>query len=226
MRSRRPSDVATAARRDFPAVVRRAVHDLTQPLQAVRMMLDLPDVVVADHRELPRKLDAALAEIDQRLTQLQALARQCDEDAAESEAARSCLFGDAVALARRVRPELWGDGMVRVINSGRGVRLPPCAVAWVLNVLVDNARRARPRTRVLVGARGDGRWIVVADDGEGIVPEALAVLNEALEGGNGAVLGGGLSLARLLVSRWEGAWRTASRPGCGTRISFSTGECA
>ncbi len=97
---------------------------------------------------------------------------------------------------------------------------PPRDAATVLNALVENARGARAR-RIVVGARGDARRIVVADDGEGMSGEALAALAGALAGGgcrapgrrsvSGAVAGGGVG----------GVWSLRSRPSAGTRIAFS-----
>ncbi len=112
------ADVAAAARRDFPAAVRRAAHDLTQPLQAVRMMLDLPGALVDDGRGLPGKVDRALAEIDRRLTQLQRLARRLD-GGAEAEPPRPASLAEIVDLARRDRPDLWDGGCVVPPPDGR-----------------------------------------------------------------------------------------------------------
>jgi len=223
MPPRRP-DIPAAARRDLPAAVRRAVHDLTQPLQALRMMLGLPGVVAADARDLPGKLETALDELDARLAQLQALARALDP-CGETEPPREVPFSDLVALARRLNPRIW-RGAVRVLNPACPVRVPPRAAAWVLSALVDNAVRARPRSRVVVGPRCGGRWIVVADDGDGMTPEACGDLAESLAGGPGAGLGGGLSLSRLLVGGWGGTWRLSSRPAGGARIAFSTAAAA
>ncbi|MGE4529587.1 MAG: ATP-binding protein [Rhodospirillaceae bacterium] len=220
----RDPDISAAARRDLPGVVRRAVHDLTQPLQALRMMLALPGVVAADARDIPGKLGSALDELDSRLAQMQALARALNP-VAETEPPRAVPFLDLVALARRVNPAPW-RGAVRVLNPSCPVRVPPRAAAWVLAVLVDNAARARPRSRIVVGPRCGGRWIVVADDGDGMTAEACGDLADALAGGPGAGLGCGLSLARLLVGGWGGAWRVSARPGGGMRIAFSTATAA
>jgi len=221
MTHRKP-DIAAAAHRDLPGTVRRAVHDLTQPLQALRMILGLPGVVVDDARGLPGKIDGALDELEARLAQLQALARVLD-DGADTEAPRVVSFADLVVLARRIAPAAWqGAVPVRVINPACLVRVPPHAAAWVLSVLVDNATRARPRSRIVVGPRCGGHWILVADDGDGMTSEGCDEMMDALVGGFGKGLGGGLSLARLLVGGWGGAWRVSSHPGSGARIAFST----
>lgn len=220
----RVPDIPAAARRDLPGAVRRAVHDLTQPLQALRMMLALPGVVVADARGIPGKLEGALDELDVRLAQMQALARALDP-AAGIEPPRVLPFSDLVALARRLNPAPW-RGAVRVLNPSCPVRVPPHAAAWVLSALVDNAARARPRSRIVLGPRCGGRWVLVADDGDGMTAAACGDLAEALAGGPGAGLGGGLSLARLLVGGWGGTWQVSARPGGGARIAFSTATSA
>lgn len=214
----RRADAADAARRDFPAVVRRAAHDLTQPLQAVRMMLDLPGVLADDGRGLPGKVNRALAELDRRLTQLQRLARRLD-GGAEAEPPRPVFLAEIIDLARSDRPDLW-DERTRCPTPARTVVAAPRDAAMVLNALVENARRARAR-RIVVGARGDGRRIVVADDGEGMSAGALAALAGALAGGDAAPLGGGLFLSRLLVAGWGGGWSLRSRPSAGTCVAFS-----
>lgn len=211
-------------RKLFPMVVRRAVHDLNQPLQALRMMLELPGVVADDGRGIPNKLSAALTELEARLAQMQALARALGGDV-EDEAPKRFPFGDVVAMARRQRPDLW-DGSVRIVvaNPACPVRLPLRAAAWCLNALVDNARRARPRSRVVVGPREGGRRIVVADDGDGMNRALLAQLQGALGGGDAAVLGVGLTLASVLVGRWNGTWQVGATDGGGACVGFSTAD--
>lgn len=215
MPTRRPP----AARKGLPAVLRRAVHDLNQPLQAVRMMVEIPGVIAEDSRGIPQKLGGALTELEARLAQIGALARALDADA-DAEPVRAVGFAEVVALARRIRPEIWERGdAVRVGNPGAIVRVPPRAAAWCLNSLVDNARRARAR-RIVVGPRAG--WIVVGDDGGGMSRAMLAQMRRALGGGDGAFLGVGLALASALVATWGGGWRADSTEGRGTCIGFST----
>lgn len=218
-----PNRRDTAARKVFPVVVRRAVHDLNQPLQALRMMLELPGVVADDGREIPKKLSSALAELESRLAQMQALARVLDGAAAD-EAPQRVPFVDVVAMARRQRPELWSGAVrVAVVNGASPVRLPLRAAAWCLNALVDNALRARA-TRVVVGPREGGRRIVVADDGDGMNRALLTQVRKALDGGDAAILGVGLTLASALVSRWGGGWHVAASDGGGACVGF-TADC-
>lgn len=200
-----------SVKKALPQVMRRAAHDLAQPVQALRMILGLPGVVAEDGRELPRKLDAALIEVEARLAQMQALARALD-GAAEAEPIRPVPFAEVVALARRLRPDLWADPRLRLANLGCVLHLPPRAAAWCLNALVDNARRARAKSRILVGARASG-WMVVADDGDGMNRATLAALRRALGGGDAATLGSGLALAAALAAGWGGAWRVEAGAG-------------
>lgn len=215
-----PDRTRASVKKALPLVMRRAAHDLTQPVQALRMMLGLPGVVAEDGRELPRKLDAALVEVEARLAQMQALARVLD-GAAEAEAARPVRFADVVALARRMRPELWGDPLLRVVGATRPLALPPRAAAWCVNALLDNARRARPKSRIVVGVRAGERRVVVADDGDGMNRATLAALRRALGGGDAGGLGIGLALAAALVAEWGGDWRVDARDGGGACVGFS-----
>ncbi len=216
-----PNRRDTATRKAFPAVVRHAVHDLNQPLQALRMMIELPGVVADDGRGLPGKIAAALAELEARLAQMQALARVLDgTDDAEVPALVG--FADVVAMARRQRPELWGGAVrVAVANGACRVRVPLRAAAWCLNALVDNALRARA-SRVVAGPREGGRRIVVADDGDGMSRARLAQVRKALDGGDAAALGIGLTLAATLAARWDGIWRVDATDGGGACVGFST----
>lgn len=215
-----PERTKAPVKKALPQVMRRAAHDLTQPLQALRMILGLPGVVAEDGRELPRKLDAALVEVEARLAQMQALARVLD-GASETEAPRPVRFGEIAALARRLRPELWADPLVRVVNAAAVLELPPRAAAWCVNALLDNARRARPKSRVVVGAHAGGRRVVVADDGDGMNRATLAELRRALGGGDARCFGTGLSLAAALVAEWGGGWRVEARDGGGACFGFS-----
>ena len=215
-----PNRRDAAARKVFPVVVRRAVHDLNQPLQALRMMIELPGVVVDDGRGIPKKLGCALAELESRLAQMQALARVLD-GAVDDETPVLLPFSDVVAMARRQRPDLWsGDVPVAVVNGACPVRLPLRAAAWCLNALVDNALRARA-SRVLTGPREGGRRIVVADDGDGMNRALLAQVKKALDGGEAPILGVGLTLAAALVARWGGGWRVDAVDGGGACVGFS-----
>ncbi len=201
------------SRRDFPAAVRRAAHDLAQPFQALRMMLELPGVVADDGRGLPGKLARALAEMERRLTLLQRLARRLD---GEAEPSGQPHLAEIVDIARADRPDLW-DGRVRCRNGGCVLPVPPHEAALVLNALVENAGNAHAR-RIVVGARAGGRRIVVADDGDGLDAAARDALVAALAGDGAEVLGGGLFLARLLVAGWGGGWKLASRPAGGACV--------
>ncbi len=214
-----------AAKKAFPVVVRHAVHDLTQPLQALRMLLGLPGVVAEDSRELPRKLDAALTEMEARLAQVQALARVLD-GSTDVETPRLVSLADVLALARRGRPELWADPLIRVRNPDAVLNLPPRAAALCLNALVDNARRARPKSRIVVGPREGGRRLIVLDDGDGMNRATAARIARALAGGEASVLGVGLALAASLVAGWAGEWRVASTEGVGSIVGFSAANPA
>lgn len=218
-----PDRVRTSVKKALPLVMRRAAHDLTQPVQALRMILGLPGVVAEDGRELPRKLGAALDEVEARLAQMQALARILD-GGAEVEPPRPTRFADVLALARRLRPELWG-APARILNPQCELLLPPRAAAWCLNALVDNARHARPKARIVVGARASG-WVVVADDGDGMNRATLAALRRALGGGDAQGLGTGLALAAALVAGWGGGWRVEARAGGGASFGFSAAASA
>ena len=209
-------EMREAVLRSLPVVVRHAIHDLSQPLQAMRMMTGIAGVVVDDGRGIPAKLQAALEETEVRVAALQTLARALSDGITMMP--REGTLADLAALCRRARPDLWrGEPMPRVVAPGRKVCVPQAAAAQVIAALLDNARAARPKTRILVGVR-DGR-IWVGDDGYGMATPAR--LETVLNARTAGPLGVGLSLSMLLVGAWGGTWRVRSREGAGTLIGFS-----
>jgi len=216
-------------REAFPTTVRQAVHDFTQPLQALRMMLGLPGVVVDDARKLPQKVEDALEELDMQMNQLHTLARVLD--GAGLPPAELKPFAQTLEMAVHLAPSLWQSndtsrkGELHVYGRDCPMCLPTGNAAWIVNVLLDQAWRTRPKSRIIVGSRSYGKWVIVADDGDGMSEGAArdleATLNDVHVGARQVALTSGLLLARLMVAGWGGSWRVISKPGKGSVFAFS-----
>lgn len=220
MSAAKKAQMQASARVAFPTTVRHAIHDLSQPLQALRMMLGLPGVVVDDQRGLSGKVDTALAEIDLQLSQLHTLSRLIDTE--KYGTVEVLPFAKTLDYAEQLSPELWQKlKSIRVYGRDCPMLLPSRNAAWTLNAVLDYALRTRPKTRIVVGARSYGKWVIVADDGDGMTQDNAEALEQTLNGGHEVSLGSGLLLARLMVAGWDGHWRVISKEGKGTVIAFS-----
>jgi signal transduction histidine kinase len=109
-------------------------------------------------------------------------------------------------------------------GGGRQARIDPeelqVAVACLLENAVD-AVQAKGRGVVAVSSPDGGEnqaILEIADDGEGLTPEAGAKLFEAFFSTRPGRLGLGLNVARRLARRWGGEVTVAPRPPHGTRV--------
>ena len=93
-------------------------------------------------------------------------------------------------------------------------------VKEVLVNLLENARNADAK-RVTVQIAANGRQLVVADDGRGVPPEALAHVFEPTFSTTSSGAGLGLAISRRLVESWGGAITLESEPGKGTRVTLT-----
>jgi signal transduction histidine kinase len=90
----------------------------------------------------------------------------------------------------------------------------------LLNIL-ENARLANAR-RVDIVVRREGQHvsIIVADDGEGIAPEALPRIFEPHFSTRTSGSGLGLAISRRLIEGWGGSISVTSERGKGTRVQI------
>ncbi len=197
--------IKAQSRDAFPSAVRQAVHDISQPLQALRMMVGLPGVVTDDQRHLPDKVDYAVSEIDRQLTQLHTLARVLDAD--HLGQAETLRFSETLSYAQQVSPDLWQQGQsIRIYGKHRQIKLPSRNGAWVLNALLEMAIATYQADRIVIGVRPAMRELVFGFNGVGLSRQDAVVLERTLNGGEDTPLSCGLMLAKLLVSGWGGQW--------------------
>jgi signal transduction histidine kinase len=209
-----------------------ASHDLRTPLASIRAMLEaLEDGLAEPERYLPalrEQIERLGMLVDDlfELARIDAGALTVElREASLSSLVDSCLRGlEAEAHARRVRLGAEVNGPVTVLCA-------PEQVERVLFNLLTNALRHTPSDgTVAVRAQPRAREVevTVEDTGDGVDPEALARMFDRFWRGDrartsraGAGAGLGLAIARGLVEAHGGRIWAESRPGGGTRVSFT-----
>jgi signal transduction histidine kinase len=208
-----------------------ASHDLRTPIASLQAMLEaVEDGVAGPERYLPAmheqvRILARLVEDLFELARIDAGALTLELRSAElAGLVESCVRGvEAEAHARNVQVQAR-------VTDGAWARCEPAKVERVLYNLLTNAVRHTPADGsvvVLVEPRPDEVEVVVEDTGDGLAPGAAARMferfwreDEARTSGE-AGAGLGLAIARGLVEAHGGRIWAESRPGGGTRVSFT-----
>jgi signal transduction histidine kinase len=210
-------DEQEQARRTFVAT---ASHELRTPLASLRLMLGL---LAEDLREREPDIDDARGQVERAAAQSDRLARLANDllDLSRLDAVVA-LRDEAVevgGLARAVVAEF--DGVELEAGESAWAQADPGAVARIVRILLDNARRfAPPGTAVEVEVHSSpaGCVLAVSDEGPGVAPEDRERIFERFERGSGPVSEGGfglgLAIARELALRMRGDLRLDPRaPG-------------
>jgi signal transduction histidine kinase len=213
-------------------MITAASHDLRTPLASLRAMIEaIEDGVVPEGPERDRYLAEMGKSVDS-LTELtddlfELIKVEAGAIAADTERAR---LGDVAAAALALCEGAALEKGLRVqaeLGEAAEARCSP-RLARVIQNLVQNAiRHTPPGGSVTVQAhREDGRLeIVVADDGEGIPPEALEKVFEPFWRGEEARSsqgsGLGLTLVKRIVEGLDGEIRVSSEPMGGARFAVS-----
>jgi signal transduction histidine kinase len=208
-----------------------ASHDLRTPIASLQAMLEaVEDGLAEPDRYLPA-MHEQVRVLTRLVDDLFELARidagALTLELREAELAgliESCVRGlEAEAQSRQVQVES------RVENGARA-RCEPEKVQRVLYNLLTNALRHTPSdgsVAVLVEAQQDEVHVIVEDSGDGLSPEAAARMFERFWRGDAARTSGeagaglGLAIARGLVEAHGGRIWAETRPGGGTRVSFT-----
>jgi signal transduction histidine kinase len=202
------------ARRTFVAT---ASHELRTPLASLRLMLgnlaeelrdDDPDL--ADARSQVERASAQSERLGRLAADLLDLSRLDAVVGLRDEPV------DVGGLARAVAAEF--DGVELEADTHVWAKADPGAVARILRILLDNARRfAPPGTHVNVSAcnGGDRCELAVSDEGPGVAPTDRQRIFERFERGDGPAddggFGLGLAIARELAQRMGGDLRLDER---------------
>jgi signal transduction histidine kinase len=235
---RRQADEIRALAAEKENLLRMVAHDLRSPLAGVIGFADLAIEDLAARR---------LAEASECLGALRHTAermRALLDDLLTAQSVRSGRFEvraaptDVRALLRRMavahEPDARSRGLVFEVAIAPGletVSIDGRRVEQVIENLLSNAVRASPEGgRVLIAARaGPDRAlkILVADEGPGLDPAALALLTEGHDlpldgrGGRGTGFGLGLHIVRNLVAVLGARLDVRTAPGAGTSIEIS-----
>lgn len=209
------------------------VHELNQPLAALRTLSDNACVMLERAPQEPRRLDGVRGNLERiahlvdrlaKLTgQLKTFAHKAPVEAMPVDVAA------AVAAAQEiVSPRLREHGVELVVEvRGAKVLADAARLEQVLVNLMGNAVDAMagaPRRRLAVSAERDGErcLIHVDDSGPGIRDDMLPRLFEpfATSKPAGAGLGLGLMISQRIVDDFGGALRAANREGGGARFTI------
>ncbi|HYG86625.1 MAG TPA: PAS domain-containing sensor histidine kinase [Azospirillum sp.] len=209
-------------------------RDMRDPLNAI---LGVPQMLLAAAPLAPREVDGYLGLCrvagEQMLRMVENLSTwtrlQLDQIALEPAEYE---LNDIVREALEPFGRLADRNSQRIVNRiGRvRVRTDLNATNSVLQHLIDNALRFSPKgSAVELLAAPDGGWVAVSvrDEGPGIPPDVQPYLfrldhPHPLPDAEGQLGGGfGLLICRSLVERLGGTIGVDSRPGAGTRVTFT-----
>jgi signal transduction histidine kinase len=205
------------ARRTFVAT---ASHELRTPLASLRLMLGM---LAEDLHDSEPDIADARGQVERAAAQSERLARLANDllDLSRLDAVVALREEpvDVGGLSRAVTAEF--DGVELDADEGVWAQADPGAVARIVRILLDNARRfAPPGTSVEVEVRGGpaGCVVAVSDEGPGVEPHDRERIFERFERGEGPANDGGfglgLAIARELAIRMGGDLRLDPRaPG-------------
>jgi two-component system, OmpR family, sensor histidine kinase SaeS len=208
-----------------------ASHDLRTPIASLQAMLEaVEDGLAEPDRYLPAMHDQVriLARLVDDLFELARIdAGALTLELREAELAglvESCVRGvEAEAHARQVLVE-------SRVDNGTRARCAPEQVERVLYNLLTNALRHTPTdgsVAVFVEPQQNEVQVTVEDSGNGLSAEATERMFERFWRGDAARTSGeagaglGLAIARGLIEAHGGRIWAESRPGGGTRVSFT-----
>jgi len=148
----------------------------------------------------------------------------------ETEPADLALVIREVAAASQAQADTAGVRLQLALEPAtHAVEIDPARIRQVINNLLFNALRYTPRGRgvtiALTQQTEEGRgWAVVSvqDEGPGIAPDDLPhVFDRFYKTADSRGMGLGLAIAKHIVEAHGGRISVSSRPGEGTRTSFS-----
>lgn len=198
------------------------VHDLRNPLAALRANVKALLVSPRQTQEIVRELDRDILTLNNKLTDFLNLTRQRDEAFQPVNVAE--LIEDAVRLAE---PVLNSQGLKVTADIQANLPHPNWQKASLrdalLNIILNAAQSGQQEGMIQVSARlnGDTLEITVEDRGKGFSKKQLPRLFDAFyttrEDGNGL----GLAIVQRIVAYHQGRVRAENRPGGGARIMLS-----
>lgn len=207
-----------------------AVHDLREPLRAVRLGAQLltNHIETGAPDDLPRGKRYIEEGLDRVETLIQDISEYCYAEAADADFHETDLESILVEVKKELFTELKSSGAVVTNDPLPVVTGDAPSLAAVFRALLSNSCKFRGEAppRIHIGAARQGsEWVFsVRDNGIGFAPnynERVFRPFERLNGRQYAGSGLGLSIARTIIERHEGKISAESRPGEGTVIRFT-----
>jgi light-regulated signal transduction histidine kinase (bacteriophytochrome) len=215
------------ALRDF---VSMAVHDLREPLRAIRLGSQLLTKQSGDNSEESRERGARFLHdgVARLETLIQDIAEYCYAEVRELEPRDTDLEMSLLEAKTELAAELKTSGAVVTHDPLPTVPGNATSLAVLLRCLIGNACKFRGETApcIHVGAlQQDGEWILsVRDNGAGFDPVYRERIFRPFERLNGKQFPGsglGLTLAQRIVEQHGGQIWAESTPGQGSIFYFS-----
>jgi signal transduction histidine kinase len=208
-------------------MARQVAHEIKNPLTPIRLGVQhLKRARAAGRGDFDEILDQNVARILAEIDRLDEIARAFSRyGTAPAEQAPTAPVDVADIVRDVVALETLGESAVqwRTHDADR----PAIATASgdelrevLLNIL-ENARLANARRVDIVVSREPAHIsVVVADDGEGIAPDALPRIFEPHFSTRTSGSGLGLAISRRLIEGWGGSIAVTSERGKGTRVEI------
>lgn len=195
------------------------VHDLRNPLAALRANVTALLVSPQETRQIVEELDQDIVTLNDKLNAFLNLTRQRDESVTPVDVAE--LVDDAVRWAE---PTLVKQGLTVETDIAPDVPRPDWQAASMRDALLNlilNASQSGQQAgsiRITAGVDEAGLQLAVEDRGRGIAREQMPRLFDAFyttrEDGSGL----GLAIVRRIVAQHQGRVHAENRPGGGARI--------
>jgi len=195
------------------------VHDLRNPLAALRANVKALLVAPDQTEEIVDELDRDIASLNDKLSAFLSLTRRHDDDLEPCDI--SDLIKDATRLADPVLSK-HGLGIEMDIEPD----LPPVAVRRasvrdaLLNVLINAGQSGQKAGTVRIGvdASGDAIRIVIEDHGKGIPEQHVPRLFDAFFTTRQEGSGLGLAIVKRVFGAHQGTVHVENRPQGGARV--------
>ncbi len=222
---------ASRTQRDLEEFAHAVAHELDTPLRTLEYGLERLRTELSGEKELAEAPDGALEQSRQSARRMRALLRDLLNLALSGDAGREeCVSLDEPLswALENLGPALDESGVELERESLPEVSCEPTQIARVFQNLLSNALKFRRPVPLHVSVRAEiaaNEVIVhVEDNGRGIDPAHQPAIFDPFQRAHADDIPGsglGLALCRKIIERHGGRIWVRSRPGEGSRLSFS-----